>query len=157
MKDMTETKAVFFDLDGTLLTPTRGVAQSTRQALIDLRRNGILVGIATGRGPSFALALLEELDLNFAVTYNGQYILDSKNVYYANPMDKKLIQKIIRYAADNHRDLSFGMADGVTGSGLLKFGESRTAGYIAGLLPKFMANFAKSLFKNFVRHFRPVV
>ncbi|GAB2027942.1 Cof-type HAD-IIB family hydrolase [Lactovum odontotermitis] len=154
---MTEIKAVFFDLDGTLLTPTRGVAQSTRRAIIDLRRSGILVGIATGRGPSFALALLEELDLNFAVTYNGQYILDSKNVYYANPMDKKLIQKIIRYAADNHRDLSFGMADGVTGSGLLKFGESRTAGYIAGLLPKFMANFAKNLFQKFVRHFRPVV
>ncbi|MBB5888774.1 Cof-type HAD-IIB family hydrolase [Lactovum miscens] len=154
---MTDVKAVFFDLDGTLLTPTRGIAPSTRRAIIDMRRNGILVGIATGRGPAFAAPLLEELNLNFAITYNGQYILDSKNVYYEHPMDKKLITKIIRYAADNHRDLSFGKADGITGSGLLKFGETRTAGYIAGILPAFMANFARALFKNLIRKFRPVV
>ncbi|MDR0298515.1 MAG: Cof-type HAD-IIB family hydrolase [Streptococcaceae bacterium] len=154
---MNNVKAVFFDLDGTLLTPTRGIAASTRQAIIDMRRSGILVGIATGRGPAFAAPLLEELNLNFAVTYNGQYILDSKNVYYENPMEKRLISKIIRYAADNHRDLSFGKADGIVGSGLLKFGETRTAGYIAGILPGFVANFARTLFKNFVRQFRPVV
>ncbi|MFV0556898.1 MAG: Cof-type HAD-IIB family hydrolase [Lactovum sp.] len=154
---MSEVKAVFFDLDGTLLTPTRGIASSTRQAIVDLRRNGILVGIATGRGPAFVLPLLEELNINFAVTYNGQYILDLKNIYYENPMDKKLLQGIIRYAAENHRDLSFGRADGVTGSGLLKFGESRMAGFIAGILPEFVANFAKTFFKNFVRQFRPVV
>ncbi|MDR0199654.1 MAG: Cof-type HAD-IIB family hydrolase [Streptococcaceae bacterium] len=154
---MAEVKAVFFDLDGTLLTPTRGIAPSTRQAISDLRRNGILVGIATGRGPAFALPLLEELGLNFAVTYNGQYIIDAKNVLYANPLDKRLVHRIVRYAADNHRDLSFGLADGVSGSGLLKFGETRTGGFIAGLLPSGVANIARTSFKTVVRKFRPVV
>lgn len=154
---MVNVKAVFFDLDGTLLTSTRGIAPSTRQAITDLRRHGILVGIATGRGPAFAMPLLEELNLNFAVTFNGQYIFDAKRVLYENALDHGLVQRIARYAGRNHRDLSFGMADGMTGSGLLKFGESRTAGFIAGLLPSFVANVARTSFKNVVRRFRPVV
>ncbi|MDR0298429.1 MAG: Cof-type HAD-IIB family hydrolase [Streptococcaceae bacterium] len=154
---MTETKAVFFDLDGTLLTSTRGIAPSTKRAITDMRRNGVLVGIATGRGPAFALPLMEELGLNFAVTYNGQYILDAQEVIYENPLDKKLVHRIVRYAADNHRDLSFGKADGMSGSGLLKFGESRTAGFIAGLLPSAAARLARTSYKNVVRRFRPMV
>lgn len=154
---MVEVKAIFFDLDGTLLTSTRGIAPSTRRAIIDLRRHGVLVGIATGRGPAFAMSLLEELDLNFAVTFNGQYIIDSKNVLYEKAIDRKLVNRLVRYAADNHRDLSFGMADGMVGSGLLKFGESRVAGFMAGFLPSFAANFARMGFKNIVRRFRPVI
>lgn len=48
-----KTKAVFFDLDGTLFTSTRGVAGSTKKAIEELKRKGIFVGIATGRGPAF--------------------------------------------------------------------------------------------------------
>ena len=40
-------KAVFFDLDGTLFTSTRGVATSTRKAIQELRQKDIFVGIAT--------------------------------------------------------------------------------------------------------------
>ena len=154
---MTEVKAVFFDLDGTLLTGTRGIAPSTRQAIAELRRRNVLVGIATGRGPAFAMPLLEELGLNFAITFNGQYIIDAKDVLYKNALDKKLVNRIVRYAANNHRDLSFGMADGMTGSGLLRFGESKWAGMIAGMLPQSAANLARNSFKNVVRRFRPVV
>ena len=45
-------KAVFFDIDGTLLDPkTKEMPQSTLQALHELHENGIKVFVATGRSP----------------------------------------------------------------------------------------------------------
>ena len=68
-------KAVFFDIDGTLLNDRKNVQQSTQKAIKSLKKQGIFVGLATGRGPSFVQPYLENLGLDFAVTYNGQYIL----------------------------------------------------------------------------------
>lgn len=88
-------KAVFFDLDGTLFTSTRGVATSTRKAIQELRQKDIFVGIATGRGPAFVMPLLENLDLDFAVTYNGQYIFTPKEVIFQNPLEQKTLKKLM--------------------------------------------------------------
>jgi len=44
-------KALFFDLDGTLLTSGKTIAPSTREALLACRRRGVRVYIATGRSP----------------------------------------------------------------------------------------------------------
>jgi len=41
-------KAVFFDLDGTLFTSTRGVATSTRKAIQELRQKIFLSGLPPG-------------------------------------------------------------------------------------------------------------
>lgn len=46
-----EIKAVFFDIDGTLVNDSRTVLKSTEQAIYSLKQQGILVGLATGRGP----------------------------------------------------------------------------------------------------------
>lgn len=46
-----EIKAVFFDIDGTLVNDSRTVLKSTEQAIHSLKQQGILVGLATGRGP----------------------------------------------------------------------------------------------------------
>ncbi|MFC4651517.1 HAD-IIB family hydrolase [Lactococcus nasutitermitis] len=148
-------KAVFFDLDGTLFTGTRGVANSTRRAIEMLHRKGILVGIATGRGAAFALPLLEDLALDFAVTFNGQYIFTPKEIVFANPLDVKILKKIITYAQSNHRDISLGTAHGVDGSRLLKFGETRLAGLLTGVLPKGTSSIARNSFKNVVRRLIP--
>ncbi|HFR3467710.1 TPA: HAD family hydrolase, partial [Streptococcus suis] len=48
-------KAVFFDIDGTLLTDNRMVSSSTILAINALKEKGILVGLATGRDPRFVL------------------------------------------------------------------------------------------------------
>ena len=44
-------RAFFFDLDGTLLTSSKTIAPSTRQALADCRARGGKLFIATGRSP----------------------------------------------------------------------------------------------------------
>ena len=54
-------KAVFFDIDGTLLNDRKNVQQSTKNAINNLKEQGIFVGVATGRGPSFVQPYLENL------------------------------------------------------------------------------------------------
>ena len=148
-------KAVFFDLDGTLFTSTRGVANSTRKAIRELRHKGIFVGIATGRGPAFVMPLLEDLDMDFAVTYNGQYIFTPKEIIFDNPLDKKTLKNLMTYATQNQADISLGTAHGVNGSGLLKFGETRLAGFLSGLLPSSTSGVARNSFKHIVRRILP--
>lgn len=48
-----EIKAVFFDIDGTLVNDSRAVLKSTEKAIQFLKEEGIYVGLATGRGPAF--------------------------------------------------------------------------------------------------------
>ena len=148
-------KAVFFDLDGTLFTSTRGVATSTRKAIQELRQKDIFVGIATGRGPAFVMPLLEDLDLDFAVSYNGQYIFTPKEVIFQNPLEQKSLKNLINYATENHSDISLGTAHGVNGSGLLKFGETRLASFLSGVLPSGTSGVARNSFKHIIRRVLP--
>lgn len=62
------------------------------------QKQGIMVGLATGRGPGFVQPFLENFGLDFAVTYNGQYILTRDKVLYQNQLPKSMIYKVIRYA-----------------------------------------------------------
>ena len=71
-----EVKAVFFDIDGTLVNDSKSVLKSTKEAIKIVKEQGVLVGVATGRGPFFVKDLMDDLDLDFAVTYNGQYIFN---------------------------------------------------------------------------------
>ena len=70
-----EIKAVFFDIDGTLVNDSRAVLKSTEKAIQSLKEEGIYVGLATGRGPALVKPFMERYGIDFAVTYNGQYIL----------------------------------------------------------------------------------
>ena len=112
-------KAVFFDIDGTLLNDRKNVQQSTQKAIKSLKKQGIFVGLATGRGPSFVQPYLENLGLDFAVTYNGQYIFTRDQVLYHNQLPVSTIYRIIRYANDRRREISLGTASGLVGSRLI--------------------------------------
>ena len=50
-------RALFFDLDGTLLTSGKVIAPSTRKVLTECRQRGVAVYIATGRSPRLDMTL----------------------------------------------------------------------------------------------------
>ena len=65
-------KALFFDLDGTLLTSDKTIAPSTRSAILEARQRGVKAFIATGR--SFYLdKMLGWTDEDFALFDGGVY------------------------------------------------------------------------------------
>ena len=82
-------KAVFFDVDGTLISHKMGdVPQSTRKALKELQKRGIRVIVATGRH-TLELRELPVKDIAFDgyVVINGQLCLDwEQNTIYDAPI-----------------------------------------------------------------------
>lgn len=73
MKKQTRVEAVFFDIDGTLVSfDTHQVPESTVQALRLLRSKGIKVFVATGR-PRMLIDNLDGLEFDGFITLNGSY------------------------------------------------------------------------------------
>ena len=81
-------KAIFFDIDGTLVSfRTHRVPQSALDALEAVRRRGIRLFIATGRHYS-DLNNIGSLSFDAYVTLNGQYCYDNRGVIYKNCIRK---------------------------------------------------------------------
>lgn len=80
-----DTRVIFFDIDGTLLSPATGkVPESTIEALRLLRENGIKTVVATGRD-IVELKKLPLADIHFDgyLTLNGNICLDENETMFA--------------------------------------------------------------------------
>ncbi len=78
-------RAIFFDIDGTLVSfKTHAVPESTKEALRSLHRQGVRLFIATGRAKG-GLGVLKGLPFDGFITLNGQYCFDTADgVLYEN-------------------------------------------------------------------------
>lgn len=148
-------KAVFFDIDGTLLNDSKRVEKATVLAIRNLKERGILVGVATGRGPGFVQPFMDNLGFDFAVTYNGQYIFTRDKILYQNQLPKSLIYRVIRYAGDKKREISLGTASGLVGSGLIEMGTSTFGQIVSRLVPKKLTKTVEKSFKKIIRRIKP--
>lgn len=148
-------KAVFFDIDGTLLNDNKRVEKATVLAIKNLKEQGILVGVATGRGSGFVQPFMDNLGLDFAVTYNGQYIFTRDKILYQNQLPKSLICRVIRYAGDKKREISLGTASGLVGSGLIEMGTSTFGQIVSRLVPKKLTKTVENSFKKIIRRIKP--
>lgn len=96
-------KAIFFDVDGTLVShTTNSVSESTRAALDALSQKGIRRILATGRH-MLELAMLPVKDIVFDgyVTLNGQLCLDAaRNVISENPITGEAKDCLLRLFAE---------------------------------------------------------
>ena len=94
-------KAIFFDIDGTLLSfRTHRVSEGTRQAFDALRRKGIRTFIASGRPrqiiPSFPVPF------DGYITMNGGYVFVGDQVLHTCPIPLHLSDRWLRYAHEHH-------------------------------------------------------
>lgn len=91
-------KAIFFDIDGTLVSfNTHTLPQTAITALKQLREKGIKVFIATGRKLE-SINNLGTLEFDGYITLNGAYCLLGKDqVIYKHPMDANDIKALIQY------------------------------------------------------------
>lgn len=91
-------KAIFFDIDGTLLShQTKQISPLTKQALHLLKEKGIYTFIATGRHISeFKDLPLDDLEFEGYITLNGQYCYNNENVIYDMPIPQHDINQVIQ-------------------------------------------------------------
>lgn len=97
-----EIKAVFFDVDGTLVSHTkRNVPESTKIVMEKLKEKGIKRILATGRHMSeIDMLPIENMEFDAYIMLNGQLCLDSaRNIILENPIsgsDKEYLIKLFR-------------------------------------------------------------
>lgn len=91
-------KAVFFDIDGTLVSfETHRVPRSARMAIDELRAKGIKVFIATGRHKS-AINNLGDMQFDGFVTINGGYcMLSDGTCIYRNCISRADMEALLNY------------------------------------------------------------
>ena len=91
MEKAADIKAVFFDVDGTLLSHKENeVPQSTRRTLKKLKERGIMTIVATGRHMiEYSKLPVSDIKFDGYLMLNGQLILDSdRKMYAGTPIDK---------------------------------------------------------------------
>lgn len=104
-------KIVFFDVDGTLVTRNNHVPKSTKRALEELKRNGVIPVIATGRSPVLVREIVEMLDIDTFIAMNGQFIKHEGKVLYQNPINMDLVEQMVDFAVDRKDGIILSTAD----------------------------------------------
>lgn len=92
-------KAVFFDIDGTLLSfKTHRLSEGTIRAFEELHNRGILTFISTGRPRQ----IIPQMPVSFDgyITMNGGYVFVGDEVLFKRPIPQQSAEKWLRYAQE---------------------------------------------------------
>lgn len=99
-------KALFFDIDGTLVSfDTHKIPASTIEALTAAKAKGIHIFIATGRPGVIINNLLELQERNLIdgyITMNGGYCFVGKEVIYKSTIPVNDVQALMSYCTDKN-------------------------------------------------------
>lgn len=90
-------KAIFFDVDGTLIDCLNGINSITprvEQAIRSLQKNGNYVFIASGRPYAFISKELLNFGFDGFVLTNGTHIIFNDKVIYRKSINKDFIKKV---------------------------------------------------------------
>lgn len=90
-------KAVFFDIDGTILDRERGIAEitpSVASAMKKLQAEGNKIFIATGRPVAFIYKEILNFGFDGFVTSNGALVLAGNKVIFESNLSKDAVKKI---------------------------------------------------------------
>lgn len=94
---MSDKKIVFFDIDGTLWDEKNRIPDSTREAIKNLRQNGHLAFINTGRCRSFVRnPKLFELGFDGIVSGCGTRVEYNGKVIFYYKLDEKLSERVVK-------------------------------------------------------------
>lgn len=101
-------KAVFFDIDGTLLSfTTHEVPQSTKKAIKLLQSQDIKVIVSTGRSIN-SIDHIKNLDFDGFITFNGGYCVTTDGeVLFKQALDPNDIQAVLNYTKKQPLSFSF--------------------------------------------------
>lgn len=108
-KGQRKIKAIFFDIDGTLVSfKTHKVPQETKDALKRLREQGIKVFVATGRMLKM-VEVLNDIEFDGYITYNGSLCVDStkENVIFKNTVPQDELQALVERLRHDRFPVSF--------------------------------------------------
>ncbi len=89
-------KYIFFDIDGTLLEHSRGILESTVQALEKARANGHKIFINTGRSYAELGTGFKKFDFDGYVCAAGSYIKIGDEVIFDKEIPEEEVKKLVK-------------------------------------------------------------
>lgn len=93
------TKAIFFDLDGTLVSfRTHTVSPAVLSALHALRGRGVKLFVATGRHPRMLSQVRALFPFDGFLTLSGQYCFAGDRVLRRAPMEPRAVEELVQAA-----------------------------------------------------------
>ena len=103
-------KAIFFDVDGTLVSfNTHQIPNDVKDVIKALRANGIKVFIATGRMLNMLDDILDGMEFDGYISYNGAFCTDGsrEKVIYKNTIPKEELERLKNYLSTDTFPVSF--------------------------------------------------
>ena len=95
------TKAIFFDVDGTLVSfQTHTISPTVVDALHRLRAKGIKLFLATGRHPAMIGYVRSVFPFDGYMTLSGQYCTVGDQVVHRSPMEPQAVEELVSVALD---------------------------------------------------------
>lgn len=105
-------KIAFFDVDGTLVDMEKQVITPAMiETLKHLKKNGIILCMATGRGP-YLVPSFPGIDFDVFLSYNASYCYTKDEVIFSNPIPKEDVKAIVENASEIHRPVFLAGVEG---------------------------------------------
>ncbi|MFD1953403.1 Cof-type HAD-IIB family hydrolase [Paenibacillus thailandensis] len=104
---------IALDVDGTLLTDDHRLTADTKDAVREAAAGGTEIVLCTGRGPSGALPVMEELGLSGTlIVHNGAATIDSvrRTVLHEYAIDPLYLEPYLIYSRNNGIHFDFNTA-----------------------------------------------
>ena len=105
-------KIAFFDVDGTLVDMKKKVISPMMlETLKRLKENGIILCMATGRGP-YLVPSFSGIDFDVILSFNASYCYTKDAVIFENPIPTEDVRRVTRNAAEIHRPVFLASVEG---------------------------------------------
>jgi Cof subfamily protein (haloacid dehalogenase superfamily) len=98
---------VFFDLDGTLLNEHKTIDPDVAAGLAQLKANGYLRVIASGRHETELREIRQEAGINSFIALNGSYIEYDGQAIYKAQIDKSVVKGVVDVAKELKETVAF--------------------------------------------------
>lgn len=106
-------KIVFFDIDGTLLNHDKQLPETTIKAVYQLQDKGIITAIATGRAPFMHHTIRNQLRIQSAISYNGQYVVYEGKEIFKNPIPLSALNDLHELGQTHLNPMTFMGSEGM--------------------------------------------
>jgi Cof subfamily protein (haloacid dehalogenase superfamily) len=115
--DMGNTRAVFLDVDGTLVNDLGLVPDSAQQAVRGARANGHRVFLCTGRSPAELWPALTEIGFDGLVAASGAFVQVGTDALVHRSLTAKEVEHVLSFFEARHIDYYFQANDGIYATG----------------------------------------
>lgn len=102
---MTNYKILFLDIDGTILKEDHTIDYSTKDAIKQVKEQGIEIFLATGRPLHEVTDIAEELDVHSFIGYNGAYAIYQDKEIWNKPMKRETVQHFLHICEANPHEM----------------------------------------------------